>query len=499
MTTPRPLPRARLFAPLALLAALPALSAAAAAAQPAPGPAPAPRPFNVVLVYCDDMGYGDPSCFGSKGAPTPAIDRLASQGVRFTDFYVAQAVCSASRAAILTGCYNVRVGILGALGPNAKIGLNPAEMNLARVFKAGGYATGCFGKWHLGSLPQFLPHNQGFDRYAGVPYSHDMWPRHPENPKAYIDLPLYEMDKQVGTNPDPATLTGFVTRHAVKFIDDHKDKPFFLYVPHPLPHVPLGAGPGFLGKSGHGLYGDVMSEIDWSVGQILAALDRHGLADNTLVMFSSDNGPWTTYGDHAGSPGPLREAKGTSFDGGVRVPFVARWPGRIPAGTTCRQPAMTIDLLPTLTNQLGVALPKERKVDGKDILHLLTGGSPIDPAKTPNPQVAPRQPDDPFFFYWGEHLQAVRSGKWKLHYPHDYRMHPEQRATGGKPNKARVGHIELSLFDLEADVGETTNVIDRHPDVATRLQRMADEMRQDLGDSAKKTKGTGRREPGRAN
>jgi arylsulfatase A-like enzyme len=253
------------------------------------------RPPNVVLIFCDDMGYGDVGCFGSKGAATPNIDRLAAQGVRFTDFYVAQAVCSASRAALLTGCYNVRVGIMGALGPNAKVGLNPAEFNMARMFKSRGYATAIFGKWHLGAVPQFLPPSQGFDQYVGLPYSNDMWPRHPENPKAYPPLPLYEQDKVIETNPSMDELTGLYTQRAVRFIDANKDKPFFLYVPHSMPHVPLGAGQDFKGKSGHGLYGDVISEIDWSVGQICDALKRNGLEENTLVVFTRDNGPWTTY------------------------------------------------------------------------------------------------------------------------------------------------------------------------------------------------------------
>ncbi|HEY7120861.1 MAG TPA: sulfatase [Tepidisphaeraceae bacterium] len=444
------------------------------------------RPPNVVLVYVDDMGYGDLSCYGSKGAQTPNIDRLAKEGVRFTDFYVAQAVCSASRAALLTGCYNVRVGIFGALGPNAKIGLNPNEFTLPRLFKSKGYATAAFGKWHLGSLPQFMPWNQGFDRYAGLPYSNDMWPRHPETPKAYPPLPLYEQDKVIQTNPDMDTLTGFYTEHAVKFIDQNKDRPFFLYVPHSMPHVPLGAGPMFKGKSGFGLYGDVMMELDWSVGQICEALRRNHLEESTLVMFASDNGPWTTYGDHAGSSGGLREAKATSFEGGIREPFIARWPGHIPAGSVCHEPAMTIDLLPTFAKLLNVEPPSDRKIDGKDIWPLISA------------QPGAKCPHEAYFIYWVDHLEAVRSGKWKLHFPHDYRETPKVRAHGGIPTKAGKGHIELSLFDLEKDPGETTDVSKEHADVVKHLEQLADEMRKDLGDSATKQKGTGRREPGRA-
>jgi arylsulfatase A len=442
------------------------------------------RPPNVVLVLVDDMGYGDLTCYGSKGPATPNLDRMAREGVRFTDFYVAQAVCSASRCALMTGCYNVRMGILGALGPKSKIGLNPNEFNLARVFKSKNYATAIYGKWHLGHLPQFMPLNQGFDVYAGLPYSNDMWPKHPETPKDYPDLPLYENDKVIETNPDMDKLTGFYTEHAVKFIDANKDKPFFLYVPHSMPHVPLGAGPMFKGKSGFGLYGDVVAELDWSVGQILDALKRNNLDENTLVMFASDNGPWTTYGDHAGSAGPLREAKATSFEGGIREPFIARWPGKIPAGLTCRQPAMTIDLLPTLAKLIGVELPKDKKIDGKDIWPLFTS------AEAKSPQEA-------YYIYWNEHLEAIRMGKYKLHFPHDYRETPKIRAHGGIPTKPGTGHVGLSLFDLENDPGETTDLSAQYPDFVKQIEELAAKMREDLGDSATKQKGAGRREPGR--
>jgi arylsulfatase A-like enzyme len=454
---------------------------------PASAARAADRPPNVVLIYCDDMGYGDLACYGSKN-PTPNLDRMAKEGVRFTDFYVSQAVCSASRAALLTGCYNLRVGIFGALGPKSPIGLNPNEFTLPRMFKQKGYATAIFGKWHLGARPELLPLAHGFDQYAGVPYSHDMWPRHPENPKAYPDLPLYEQDKVAQTNPEPSTLTAFVTDHAVRFINEHKDAPFFLYVPHPLPHVPLGVGAPFKDRTGNGLYADVTAELDASVGAILDTLRKNHLDENTLVMFASDNGPWTTYGDHAGSPGPLREAKGTSFEGGVRVPFIARWPGHIAPGKTCHEPVMTIDLLPTLAKLIGAELPADRKIDGVDIWATIAAGQR--PADAPPAHEA-------LFIYWGQHLQAVRSGKWKLHFPHDYRETPKIRAHGGVPTKAGTGHIGLALFDLENDVGETTDLAAANPDVVKRLQTLADKMREDLGDSATKQTGTGRRPPGR--
>jgi len=416
---------------------------------------------------------------------TPNLDKMAQEGVRFTDFYVAQAVCSASRCALMSGCYNVRLGILGALGPKAKIGLNPAEFNMARLFKSKGYATAIFGKWHLGSLPQFMPLHQGFDQYAGLPYSNDMWPRHPETPKAYPDLPLYENDKVIETNPNMDKLSGFYTEHAVRFIQTNKDKPFFLYVPHSMPHVPLGAGPDFKGKSAFGLYGDVVSELDWSVGQILAAIKENNLDDNTLVLFASDNGPWTTYGDHAGSAGPFREAKATSFEGGIREPFIARWPGHIPAGLLCKEPAMTIDLLPTFAKLINADLTPNKKIDGKDIWPLLT-------------QPNTKSPQEAYYIYWNEHLEAVRAGRYKLHFPHEYRETPKVRATGGIPTKAGVGFQGHALFDLETDPGETTNIAAGHPDVVKQIEQLADEMRKDLGDSATKQKGTGRREPGRS-
>src|SRR5829696_580919 len=332
----------------------------------------ADRPPNVVVVYADDLGYGDIGCFGNKVIRTPNIDRLATEGVRFTDFYVAQAVCSASRTALLTGCYPNRVGILGALGPAARHGIHERETTIAEALKGRGYATAIYGKWHLGHHPQFLPTRHGFDDYFGLPYSNDMWPRHPT--AKFPDLPLVEGEKTIETNPDQTQLVTWYTERAVKFIEKHKDKPFFLYVPHAMPHVPLHVSDKHRGRSKAGLYGDVIEEIDWSVGEILAALRKHDVEPNTLVIFTSDNGPWLSYGNHGGTAGPLREGKGTSFEGGVRVPFVARWPGKIAAGRVCKEPTMTIDLLPTFAKMLNVQLPGDRKIDGKDIGALLAAG-----------------------------------------------------------------------------------------------------------------------------
>jgi arylsulfatase A-like enzyme len=445
--------------------------------------APADRPPNIVLVFADDLAYADVGCFGARGYTTPYIDRLAREGIKFTDFYVAQAVCSASRTALLTGCYPNRLGILGALGPDAKIGISDDERTIAQVLKPRGYATAVFGKWHLGHHPRFLPTRHGFDEYFGLPYSNDMWPKHPTN-RSFPDLPLIDGEKVVETNPDQRMLTTWYTERAVRFIRANKERPFFLYVPHSMSHVPLHVSGKFAGKTERGLFGDVVAEIDWSVGQILAALKDEGLDDRTLVIFTADNGPWLSYGDHAGSAGPLREGKGTAFEGGVREPFVARWPGHIPAGAVCHQPAMTIDLLPTFARLAGAQPPTDRIIDGRDISRLLLG------------EPGARSPHEALYFYWGRDLQAVRSGRWKLHLPHPYQS-LETPGGGGKPGKYVTRTIETSLFDLGSDPGETTNVAASHPDVVQQLQQLAESARADLGDRATKRTGKNLREPGR--
>jgi arylsulfatase A-like enzyme len=444
----------------------------------------ADRP-NVVLIFCDDMGYADPSCFGGK-TPTPNLERLAKEGVRFTDFYVSTAVCSASRSALLTGCFHRRVGIEGALGPNAKIGISDKELLIPQMLKQQGYATGMIGKWHLGSLPQFMPLRHGFDSFYGLPYSHDMWPKHPANPKAYPDLPLYDGDKVVKLNPEPGELTIAYTQHAVHFIEKaEKDKPFFLYLAHNLPHVPLGVSEKFAGKSGRGLYGDVMLEIDDSVGQVLDVIKRTGRDENTLVIFTSDNGPWLLYGDHAGSALPLREGKATSFDGGVRTPCLMRWPGKIPAGTVSHEMIWSMDVLPTLAKLSGAELSKDRVIDGKDIWPLMSN------------QPGAKSPHEFYPVYWGGSLQAIRSGKWKLHLGHDY-SHPDPVGGGGKPGQYKTLKIGVELFDLEADISESKDVAAANPEVVKKLQAYADQVREDLGDAKLKIKGKGVREPGRA-
>ena len=447
-----------------------------------PNRTPPSRPPNIVVIFCDDLGYGDIGSYGSK-TPTPNLDRMAREGMRFTDFYVGQAVCSASRAALLTGCYPGRVGIQGALAPKSKVGLNPNELTIAEVLKTRGYATAIYGKWHLGDAPEFLPSRQGFDEWFGLPYSNDMWPNHPTN-KKYPPLPLYENEKVVELMPDQSLLTKRYTERAVGFIERNKDKPFFLYVPHSMPHVPIFASKAFVGKTGLGLYADVINEIDWSVGQILASLKKQGLDDNTLVVFTSDNGPWTVFGNHAGSSAGLREDKGTSFDGGVKVPCIARWPGKVPAGSVTRRLAGTIDLLPTFAKLAGAELPYDLTIDGRDMGGLLFG----------KPGAAPHR--DTQFVYWGEHLDAVRSGPWKLHFKHPFRK-TLTRGMDGAMGTYGAGTIEQSLFNVEVDPFEKDDVSARHPDVVAKLSALAERMRDDIGDSNPKRVGRGVRLAGK--
>jgi arylsulfatase A-like enzyme len=455
------------FCPLAFVAAVWAASPAVLSAQEQPK-----RPPNVIIVYVDDLGYGDLGCFGARKIKTPNLDRMAKQGVRFTSFYVTQAVCSASRAALLTGKYSNRTGVLGALGPATKTGLAREHVTIAEMLKARGYATGIVGKWHLGHLPDYLPTRRGFDEYYGLPYSNDMWPRHPTT--KFPDLPLMEGEKVIATNPDQAKLTTDYTDRAVQFIKKNKDRPFFLYLAHSMPHVPLFVSERFKGKSEQGLYGDVVMELDWSVGQILQTLENLGIDGDTLVVFTSDNGPWLSYGNHAGTAGRLREGKGTTWEGGVRVPFVARWPGRIPAGKTQHEPAMTIDLLPTLARLTGANLPAG-KLDGKDIGALLFAK---DGAKSPQ---------EAYFFYWNNELHGVRSGPWKLYFPRTYRtLEGSKPGNDGQPGPYKQAKGGLELYNLDDDLGERTDVAGRHPEVVRRLQALADRMRADLGDSLRK-------------
>ncbi len=456
---------------------------------------------NIVLIYADDLGYGDLATYGAVQYQTPNLDKLVAEGMRFTNFEVAQAVCSASRAAILTGCYANRVGIGGALNPHAKIGLNPEEETIAELVKrAGDYKTAIYGKWHLGHLKPFLPLQQGFDDYVGLPYSNDMWKwtydmqlateaTHARK-ASYPELPLMAGDtvfKTIETLEDQAQLTTIYTEKAVSFIDENKGHPFLLCVPHSMPHVPIAVSDKFKGKSEQGLYGDVIMEIDWSVGEIMNALDKHGLTENTLVIFTSDNGPWLNFGEHAGSTGGLREGKGTSFEGGQRVPCIMRWPAQVPAGTICNQLASTIDFLPTFADMLEVDLPK-KQIDGVSILPLMKGEKGAKPREIF------------YYYYQGSALEAVRKDQWKLVFPHEHRSYEGlQPGQGGVNGDTKQVTTELALYDLRRDPGERYDVQATYPNVVKELQQIAEEARQDLGDDLLNIKGQNVREPGRIN
>jgi len=454
---------------------------------------------NIVLIFMDDLGYGDLSCYGATQYKTPNLDRLSAQGIRFTNFLSAQAVCSASRAGILTGCYPNRVGITGALFPDSKIGLNPSEETIAEVLKKSNYKTGAIGKWHLGHLREFLPLQQGFDEYLGIPYSNDMWPVNYDgtaitaerNDRKYDfpPLPLIEGNKKVRefkSLEDQSEITTIFTERAVRFITENKKNPFFLYVAHSMPHVPLAVSGKFKGISKQGMYGDVIMEIDWSVGEILKALESNGLAKNTLVIFTSDNGPWLNFGNHAGSTGGLREAKGDTFEGGQREPCLMKWPGHIPEGVICNKLASTIDILPTLAAITNSQLP-EKKIDGLNILPLLLGDENANPRET-------------FLYYYQKNsLEAVRKGNWKLVFAHSGRTYIgfKPGADGFPGGTNENFKFEEGLYDLRRDPGERYDVKEYYPDVVIDLRKLADEARLDLGDDIQGVEGKNRREPGR--
>lgn len=449
----------------------------------------AERSPNIVVMFIDDMGYADIGPFGAEGYQTPHLDRMAKEGMRFTDFQVSSAVCSASRSALLTGCYHRRVDISGALGPASKKGIHAREMTLGEVCKQKGYATACFGKWHLGHHPKFLPTRHGFDEYFGLPYSNDMWPLHPTAGNRFPALPLIDGEKVINADVDGKAqeqLTTQYTERAVKFIRKNKDRPFLVYVPHSMVHVPLYVSDKFRGKSKRGLFGDVVMEVDWSMGQILKTLKELKLDNNTLVIFTTDNGPWLSYGDHAGSAKPLREGKGTMFEGGCRVPTLMRWPGRIPADSSCDELASTIDIVPTVAKLIGAKLPNHR-IDGKDIRPLMLG------------KKGARSPHESFYSYYaGGQLQAVRDRRWKLHFPHRYRtLSGRPGGKNGRPVRYSQARVGLALFDLKSDVSETKNVANEHPEIVARLKKVAEAARKDLGDRLTKRRGQGIRPAGR--
>ena len=453
---------------LLLLTLIISFAPVAASAEGNKGSSQAP---NIIIIMTDDQGYADVGKFGAKGFSTPHLDRMADEGLRFTNWYVPQAVCGASRAGLLTGCYPNRINMLGAPGPSSRGGIADGEVLISEMLKDRGYSTALFGKWHLGHLRKFLPLQHGFDEYYGLPFSNDMWPYHPgvrhlsmeKRLKRWPHLPMIEGNEIVNKEVSPEDQVGLTTSYtekAVDFIARNRTKPFFLYVAHSMPHVPLFVSEKFKGKSEQGLYGDVIMEIDWSVGQILSALKRFDLADNTLVLFTSDNGPWLSYGNHAGSAHPLREGKGTTWEGGQRVPCIVRWPRRIPAGQTCHTPAMHIDLFPTIQNIVGGTEPPHQ-IDGRDITALLT-----------NPGEA-KSPHEAYFFYRGDRLEAVRSGKWSLHLNHSYRSLKDQPGKDGIPGPYIQKQTEVTLYDLEKDLSQKRNIAEDYPRIVNRLRDLA--------------------------
>lgn len=428
---------------------------------------------NIVIVFTDDQGYGDVGCFGAQGFKTPHIDKLADKGMKLTSFYVAANVCTPSRAALMTGCYPARVDMTTVLHPSNRPiekqapmnlkGINPEEELLPELLKREGYATACVGKWHMGHHKPFFPHNNGFDEYYGLPYSNDMIP---ERIKMYPDMPLMKNDDVVELNPDQHFLTKRYAEYSVDFIKRNKEKPFFLYLAHSMPHIPLYASPKFDGKSKSGIYGDVMEEIDWSVGQVVKALKKAGIYDNTIVMFTSDNGPWLLFGEHGGSAGPLREGKSTTFEGGHRVPFVISWPENIPAGSQNEQMVTSLDILPTVMNIVGGDLPKA-KIDGSDVTDLLLGKNNASGH------------NKPFYYYSGRKLTGVRKGDWKLLLPGRYGIMLEA-GIDGKPGKRRMQKLEMSLFNLKDDIGETTNLANKHPEIVEELVSLTEEFKSEI-------------------
>ncbi len=427
---------------------------------------------SIVLLVADDLGYGDLGCYGAPDIPTPNLDRLANEGIRLTSFYSAAAVCSASRAALFTGCYPCRVGVAGDLRPESDEGLAPKQMTLAEVASGAGYKTILLGNWHLGSRPQFLPTEQGFDDFYGIPFSHDVRPLHSaEGLSVHPNLPVYQGDRVLGRNPDMAGFTGELTRRAVDFVQDRGRERFLLCVAYPMPQVPLAVSHKFTGTSERGLYGDVVAELDWSVGEILAALAHAQLDTETLVIFTSDNGPAVEYGDHAGSAGVFRGGEGSTFEGGMRVPCLFRWTGKIPAGTVSDEIAVNFDLLPTIAGLIGAQIPAEAKLDGQDIWPMLAF------------PMAATSPHPCFYYYSGGALHAVRSGRWKLHFPHGYAALSDERPGEGEPIHVTWERIGLSLFDLQTDPRETRNVAAENEKVVRYLGDLAEDAREELGDS----------------
>lgn len=403
---------------------------------------------NIVYIFTDDLGYGDIGSFGATDIKTPNIDRIAAEGIKFTNFLSASPVCSPSRAGLLTGRMPQRMGINAVFFPESFTGMAPEEITFAEVLKEKGYQTGHVGKWHLGHMERFLPLNQGFDSYFGIPYSNDM---------ASV---VYMRDNDVEEfNPDQTYTTQKYTEESLKFIDQAAGSPFLLYLAHNQPHVPIYASPGFQGKSERGLYGDVIEEIDWSVGQILDKLEEKGILENTLIIFSSDNGPWLVMEDHGGSAGPLREGKQYTFEGGVRVPTVAMWKGKIEAGQVYEDMATQMDWFPTISAIVGAELPQDREIDGEDLSAVLFENG--------------KREGDKFIYYMLDDLRAYQEGDWKLKLPYE-------GYEGSRGRQAVAAHDTL-LFNLKDDPGETINLAVENPEKLAQMMRAMDLAVSNLG------------------
>lgn len=429
---------------------------------------------NFVILLADDLGYGDLGSYGAEDIETPNLDQLAAEGMRLTSFYAAESACSQTRASLLTASYPLRAGVPTVLFPATLWGFNPAEITFAEIARDAGYATAAVGKWHLGDHPVFLPTNHGFDSYFGIPYSNDMSPvpannPWPDNRERHPRLPLVEDTTIIEREPDQRQLTWRYTERALDFIDANQDRPFVLYLAYTMPHVPLFASNAFAGRSERGVYGDVVSEIDWSVGHIMTRLKELDLDEETLVLFTSDNGPWLLFGNHGGSAGPLREGKATSFEGGQRVPAIAWMPGTIEAGSVSDDVATVMDILPTVASSVGTPLPGDRVIDGRNLWPILTGDrESIDPYEA-------------FFYYRDGRLEAVRSGPWKLHVPHSY-LKPRIVGMDGDAGEYDWVDMELSLYNLDLDIGETRDVASLNPAVVERLMNLIERGRREIGD-----------------